>query len=116
MASGTSSRARKRLEPLDALLGGIRAAVDLAPVPLLVLRLPEFERIAWRDGKRAAQRLERLTVTAFLDSARGVLRTGDGAAHDPGSDVFAIVLTAPSRERRAPAPADIRAVLARVAA
>lgn len=116
MASATSSRARKRLEPLAALLGGICAAVECGPVPLLVLRLPEFERIAWRDGKRAAQRLERLTVAAFLESARGVLRTGDGAGHDPGSDVFAIVLTAPSRERRAPSPVDIRAVLERVAA
>src|SRR5579884_3812017 len=110
MASATNSRARKRLEPLSALLGGIRAAVDIAPVPLLAVRLPEFERIAWRDGKRAAQRLERLTVTAFLESARGVLRTGDGAAHDPGSDVFVIVLTAPSRESRSASAVDIRAV------
>lgn len=95
---------------------GLQAALEYGPVPLLALRLPEFERIAWRDGKRAAQRLERLTMTAFLDSARSMLRTGDGAGHDPGSDVFAIVLTAPSRESRAPSAVDIRAVLERVAA
>jgi two-component system phosphate regulon sensor histidine kinase PhoR len=50
-----------------------------------------------------------------LDSARAVLRTGDGAAHDAGSDVFAIVMTAPSRGR-SPSAVDIRAVLVRVAA
>lgn len=116
MASATSSRGRKRLEPIRALLGGVRAALEFGPVPLLVLRLPEFERIAWREGKRAARRLERLTVSAFLDSARSALRTGDGAAHDAGSDVFAIVMTAPSREARAPSAVDIRAVLERVAA
>ena len=116
MASGTSSRGRKRLEPLHALVNGICAALEYGPVPLLVLRLPEFERIAWRDGKRAARRLERLTVGAFIDSARGMLRTGDGAAHDAGSDVFVIVMTSPSRELRIPSAVDIRAVLQRVAA
>ncbi|HET9095212.1 MAG TPA: hypothetical protein VFN37_01010, partial [Candidatus Baltobacteraceae bacterium] len=114
MASDTSSRARKRLEPLGALVPGLEAALEYGPVPLLALRLPEFERIAWRDGKRAAQRLERLTTAAFIDSARSMLRTGDGAGHDPGSDVFAIVMTSPSRESRAPSAADIRAVLERV--
>jgi len=86
------------------------------PVPLLVLRLPEFERVAWRHGKRAAQRLERATRSAFLAACSGALRTGDLTGHDPGSDVFAIAMTAPSRESRAPAPIDCRSVLERVAA
>lgn len=116
MASATNSRTRKRLETLGALAPGLQAALERGPVPLLALRLPEFERIAWREGKRAAQRLERLTTAAFIDSTRRMLRSGDGAAHDPGSDIFAIVMTAPSREARAPSAVDIRAVLERVAA
>lgn len=107
---------RKRLKPLSALLEPIAAALDRGAVPLLALRLPEFERIAWRDGKRAAQRLERMTMAAFVESARTVLRTGDCSGHDAGSDVFAIVMTAPSRESRGPSAVDIRAVLERVAA
>jgi two-component system phosphate regulon sensor histidine kinase PhoR len=45
-----------------------------------------------------------------------MLRAGDLAGHDSGSDVFAIIMTAPSRLARAPAPVDIRAALERVAA
>lgn len=45
-----------------------------------------------------------------------LLRRGDIAAHDRASDIFAIAMTARSRERRAPLPADVRAVLERVAA
>jgi signal transduction histidine kinase len=112
----TNSRAPKRLEPLSALYKPIAAALDRGPVPLLALRLPEFERIAWRVGKRAALRLERTTIAAFVQSARSVLRVGDLNGHDPGSDVFAIAMTARSRESRGPSPVDIRAVLERVAA
>jgi signal transduction histidine kinase len=85
-------------------------------VPLLVLRLPQFERIAWRDGKRAARQLERATTVAFEEAANRVLRAGDASAHDAGSDRFAIALTAPSRDVRPPTSADCRAVLERVAA
>ena len=85
-------------------------------MPLLVLRLPEFERIAWRDGKRAAHRLERRTCAAFLDAATRSLRDGDILAHDSGSDVFVIAMSAPSRENRIVSPLDCRAVLERVAA
>ncbi len=45
-----------------------------------------------------------------------MLRTGDLTGHDVGSDAFAIVMTAPSREARAPSPMDIRAVLERIGA
>ena len=116
MVSVTSSRARNRLAPLQALLPALSAALEIAPVPLLALRLPEFERIAWRDGKRAAQRLERMTIAAFVDSARRTLRTGDLCGHDAGSDLFALLMAAPSRCARGPSHVDIRAVLERVAA
>lgn len=101
---------------MAALTSPIAAALRHGPAPLLVLRLPDFERVAWRDGKRAARRLERLTCSAFVESARSVLRTGDLIAHDPGSDLFCIFMTAPSRESRAPRAVDVRAVLERVAA
>lgn len=86
------------------------------PVPLLALRLPEFERIAWREGRRAAQRLERATTGAFLSAAAGCLREGDECGHDPSSDLYAIAMLAPSRERRTIAPVDCRAALERIAA
>lgn len=116
MDSDISSRGRKRPGTLASLASPVAAALQRGPVPLLVLRLPEFERLAWRDGKRAACRLERDTTAAFMESAARVLRTGDLAAHERGSDIYAIVLTAPSREPRSPSPIDIRAVLERIAA
>jgi len=80
------------------------------------MRLPEFERIAWRDGKREARRLERRTCGAFIDAACRLLRRGDIPAHDPASDVFIIAMAARSRENRMLSPLDCRAVLERVAA
>lgn len=116
MVSATSSRTRRALGPLDALLPAVHAALPHRAVPLLVFRLPEFERIAWRDGKRAAQRLERRTIAAFHGSASAMLRSGDRCGHDAGSDAFAIALSAESREPRTALPADVRAVLERIAA
>lgn len=116
MASDTNSRARKAPDPVAALIPALASAVERGPVPLLCLRLPEFERLAWRQGKRAARRLERLTIAAFVDSAAGLLRTGDRCAHDGGSDIFTIVMTAPSRDARVPSSIDIRSVLERIAA
>lgn len=86
------------------------------PLPLLAVRLPEFERIAWRSGRRAALALERRTSAAFEDAAGASLRAGDVMAHDPGSDVYAILMASPSRDARAHSPVDCRAVLERVAA
>ncbi|MGZ3553748.1 MAG: hypothetical protein ACXWNK_17060 [Vulcanimicrobiaceae bacterium] len=91
MASATSSLARKRPQSLASLAAALESALAQRPVPLLVLRLPEFERVAWRAGKRAAQRVERETTRAFLAAAARLLRAGDLLGHDPGSDVFAIV-------------------------
>jgi len=92
------------------------AVARLRPLPLLAVRLPEFERIAWRSGRRAALVLERQTSAAFEDAVDASLRAGDLIAHDPGSDAYAIVMSAPSREARAHSPVDCRAVLERIAA
>ncbi|MBV9270371.1 MAG: HAMP domain-containing histidine kinase [Candidatus Eremiobacteraeota bacterium] len=99
-------------EAADAVV----CALAVQPLPLLAVRLPEFERIAWRAGKREARRLERRTCAAFVDAARRLLRHGDVLVHDVASDVFAIVMAAPSRENRTLSPLDCRAVLERVAA
>lgn len=116
MDSATSSRAPNGALLLSAVRQPLDAALAKAPVPLLALRLPEFERIAWRSGKPAAKRLERRTTRAFLDAAGSALRAGDLAAHDPGSDVFAIAMASPAREGPVPSPVDCRMVLERIAA
>lgn len=116
MDSATNSRVPERRAGLRTLARRVGAAARTAPVPLLVLRLPQFERLAWREGRRAAHRLERATARAFADAARQLLRVGDAIAHDAGSDVFAIAMTSPSRAARLPSPTDCRAVLERVAA
>ncbi|BDE06380.1 hypothetical protein WPS_16560 [Vulcanimicrobium alpinum] len=108
-------RAEKtRPAPSDALARRIAAAPSA--VPLLALRLPALERVAWRRGRRAARALERRAVAAFSRAAREVLRAGDLLAHDDGSDVFLAALVAPTRDGGAAAPVDARSALARIAA
>ncbi len=122
MDSAINSRVRKSVRRstkalgLHALRAPLGAAVTAAPVPLLALRLPEFERIAWRDGKPAAKRLEQQIARTFVNASARLLRAGDLIGHDPGSDVFVIAMAAPARGRPAPSPADCRMVLERVAA
>lgn len=84
-------------------------------VPLLALRLPELERIAWRDGRPAARAVERKTVAAVRQAARRIVRAGDALAHRPGSDCFAVAMFAPARDGRAPEAAQVRAAIARIA-
>lgn len=116
MASATSFGAR-RLASLRALAQPIAARVAMRHVvPLLVLRLPEFEQIAWRDGSRAARSLERRTALAFRVAARRIVRDGDALAHDRGSDRFIVAMLAGSREGKAPDAADCRMTLERIAA
>lgn len=93
--------------------------MDLAPEarPLLVVRLPELERVAWRRGLRAARSLERAAGAAFSTAVSRVLRADDLVAHDAGSDVFVAALVGPTRDGGAvPAPVDVRSALARIAA
>ncbi len=87
-----------------------------AGVPVLVFRMPEFERLAWRTGRRSARNLERRTATAFALAAQRVVRRDDLLAHDDGCDRFAVALIAPSRSGRMPEARDVRAALERTAA
>lgn len=84
--------------------------------PVLVFRMPEFERLAWRAGRRSARNLERRTAVALARAAQRVVRGDDILAHDDASDRFAIALTSPSRSGRAPETRDVRAALERAAA
>jgi len=120
---GTSlARVTERARTLAALAAGLKSEIVSRPVPILVLRLPQFERIAWRDGKRAAQRLERSAARAFMQAARRCLRSEDLLAHDPYSDIFvAATLAAPRRgdgqdSLGMPNALDCRSALERIAA
>ena len=96
-----------------------RRLAELPPEqrPLLVVRLPELERVAWRRGLRAARALERAAGAAFSTAVARVLRAHDLVAHDGGSDVFVAALVGPTRDGAAvPAPVDVRSALARIAA
>jgi signal transduction histidine kinase len=102
-----------RLDALERRLAQLAAE----PRPLLVVRLPELERVAWRRGLRAARSLERAAGAAFSTAVSRVLRAGDLVAHDGGSDVFVSALVGPTRDGGAiPAPVDVRSALARIAA
>jgi signal transduction histidine kinase len=110
MASAISSLA------LADLAAQLAERGDL-PVPLLVVRFPALERVAWRNGLRAARATERRAAEAFARAAVGVLRAGDAVAHDAGSDVFVAALCAPTRDGVAGcAPLDARSALARIVA
>ncbi len=105
---------RTPLVPLARLAARLASAPDAPPV--LVVRLPELERLAWRRGLRAARALERRAVAAFASAVARVLRAGDVVGHDPGSDVFVAALVAPTRDGTPAAPVDARSALARIAA
>ena len=101
-----------RLSAFEARLGVVRG-----PRPVLVVRLPALERVAWRRGLRAARALERRATAAFSTAVSRVLRTGDLVAHDGGSDVFVAALLAPTRDGgTVAAPIDVRTALARIGA
>ncbi len=87
-----------------------------APIPVLVLRLPEFAELAWQDGRRAAQRLERTTVRVFAAAADRIMRDGDILGHDRGSDWFAVAMLSPTRAGAAFGAIDARAALERICA
>jgi signal transduction histidine kinase len=85
-------------------------------VPILVIRLPDLERVAWRNGRHAARTLERRAISAFATAVSRVLRGDDVVAHDVGSDVFVAALVAPTRDGvSVRAPVDARSALARIA-
>ncbi|MDE2482536.1 MAG: HAMP domain-containing histidine kinase [bacterium] len=101
--------------------GELAAAMRVAceqgrAVALLAVRLPEFAQLAWRDGRRAALRLERMTARAVALAAARVMREGDLAAHDAGSDWFALAMLAPARDGAFAQALDARSALERIAA
>ena len=101
---------------LAAFEGRLRSVAG-EPCPVLVVRLPELERVAWRRGLRAARALERRAAAAFSTAVARVLRSDDLVAHDPGSDVFVAALVAPHRDGQGfTVPIDVRSALARIAA
>ena len=109
-------RARERHVPLprsETFLARLAGAPARGSVPVLAVRLPELERIAWRSGMRAARLAERRAIGAFGTAVARVLRAADLVAHDRGSDVFLCALLAPTREEHG-VPADARAALARI--
>lgn len=111
MASAIGSGGTK-LASLPAFRRRIAPALaQHSVVPLLVLRLPELEQIAWRKGIFVARRLERDAARSFRATARRIVRQGDTVGHDTGSDYFLIALLNVSREDRAPSTADCRAAL-----
>ena len=89
---------------------------DAGCVPLLVFRVPEFEEIAWRDGRRAARIAEQLTVAAFRASAERILRAADGWSHPAGTDRLVVAMLAPARHGRAPDAGQVRTTSVRIAA
>lgn len=101
-----NSAPRKLLE----VLGGRRGCV-----PVLVLRVSDLERCAWRDGRARARALERRVFAAFRSAAVDVLRSGDRVGHARDSTDFYAALTAASRGAEPPGAADCRAVLERLA-
>jgi signal transduction histidine kinase len=94
----------------------LRAVEPAAAVPLLVVRVRDMERVAWREGRAAARIVERSSLRSFVATASRVLRATDLIAHDRGSEDFLAALVSPTRRVGAvAAPADCRATLARLA-
>jgi signal transduction histidine kinase len=86
-------------------------------VPVLVVRLPDIERIAWQRGRASARRLEARALRAFTETARRVLRVDDVLAHERGTDIFAAALCgSPRGADHAGSEPDPRAALARIGA
>ncbi|MBD5633968.1 MAG: HAMP domain-containing histidine kinase, partial [Candidatus Eremiobacteraeota bacterium] len=114
-------RSRKRAGGLDtgdvaALVNRLRASAGNVPVPLLVVRLRDLERIAWREGRGAARAVERRSLRSFVETAARTLRASDVLAHDADSEDFIAALVSPTRSAGSVAtPTDCRATLARLA-
>ncbi len=94
----------------------LRVLGGTGPVPLLVVRVRDLERVAWREGRAAARTLERRALRTFLDTGSRTLRATDLIAHDQDSQDFLAALVSPTRHTGSVAsPADCRATLARLA-
>ncbi|MBD5605788.1 MAG: HAMP domain-containing histidine kinase [Candidatus Eremiobacteraeota bacterium] len=98
-----------------ALATRLRAACADAPVPLLVVRVRDLERIAWREGRAAARALERRSLRTFVTTAARTLRSDDLLAHDVDREDFVAALVSRARAGAVATPGDCRAALARLA-
>jgi signal transduction histidine kinase len=117
----TSSRRPKRfgafeINDIAQLVRRLRALPSDVPVPLLVVRLRDLERIAWREGRAAARAVERRSLRSFAETATRTLRGTDVLAHEDESEDFVAALVSPTRGAGSVAtPTDCRATLARLA-
>lgn len=118
----TNSRKRKRADyvlPINdvaALERRLRVVAGTSPAPLLVVRLRDLERIAWREGRAAARAVERRSLRSFVQTATRTLRSTDLLAHNEESEDFLAALISPTRNAGSVAtPTDCRATLARLA-
>ena len=104
------------MNDVAALSRRLRAVASTVPIPLLVVRLRDLERIAWREGRSAARALERRSLRSFVETATRSLRATDALAHDDESEDFLAALISPTRQSGSVAtPTDCRATLARLA-
>jgi signal transduction histidine kinase len=120
MALAINSRKRRKpafaARDVDSLVRRLRAADTPEAVPLLVVRVRDLERIAWREGRAAARAVERRSLRSFVDTASRALRATDLLAHDDESEDFLAALVSPTRQAGSVAtPTDCRATLARLA-
>jgi len=85
-------------------------------VPLLVVRVGALGRIAWREGRPAARKIERQCWQRLAERGKRLVRAGDARGHASSSEDFLVALLSGAREapRRASA-VDCRAVLRRLA-
>lgn len=105
-----------RIGDVASLTRHLRGHTAGLPVPLLVVRLRDLERIAWREGRAAARGVERRSLASFVETATRTLRASDVLAHDDESEDFLAALLSPNRNTGSVAtPSDCRAILARLA-
>lgn len=111
------------MRPGRAVLSGQALFARIAPlavrrhVPLLAIRLADLERIAWKEGRSEARRVQRRARELFASGVAARIREADLIAHDRSSETFAIALAARGRLGEGSLlPEDCRAALERAAA
>lgn len=112
MALATNSSQSNAPGDLRSLAGRLER-VPCRPIPLLVFRVVDLERTAWRDGRTAARRLRTQVVGAFSTSCRRILRVED--AYAQSDDLLLVALISRSRHRDSCNPRDTRTVMERLA-